>query len=101
MASLKDFDLEHWWKMLAGAGVAIVVASIAVKFVPTILIGLGLLLIGLGEWRMHPRIQYPVGTPLDGGIVTITPRMLSPLGLAADGLGGLLGVVGLIKLVLA
>jgi len=98
---LSKISFDKWWKVLASAGAAIAVASIAVKFVPTIFVGLGLLLIGIGEWRMHPEIDVPVGNRMSGGIWTVYPRMSSLSGIACDVLGGLLTLAGLIKLLLA
>jgi hypothetical protein len=91
---LKKFDLEHWWKLLAAAGATIVVASIAVKFTPTIFLGLGLLACGIGEWIDHP-LQTKIG---QGFKITGYPRSPSILGVVLDGVGIVLAIVGLIKL---
>lgn len=95
---LKKFDLEYWWKMIAAAGALIVIASIAVKFVPTIFVGLGLLSIGIGEWINHPYREY-----FDGGPYMLTghPRLPSMGGLLLDALGVAMAIVGLVKLALA
>jgi hypothetical protein len=98
---MKDFDLEHWWRVLAAAGVAIVIASVAVKFAPTILIGLGILSVGIAEWMQHPQQQFLVGQSVfDRGLVTTHPRVPKPSGLALDALGAGLCIAGLIKLLL-
>ncbi|QND74001.1 hypothetical protein [Tardiphaga robiniae] len=52
--SLKDFDLKHWWKMLAAAGALITAASIVPKSTLGTLIGLSLLFFGVGEWMNRP-----------------------------------------------
>jgi hypothetical protein len=99
---MKDFDLEHWWRVLAAAGIAITVASIAVKFAPTILIGLGVLSVGIAEWMQHPQFQFPAGQSIfDRGVVTTNPRIQKPSALAVEVLGGILSVAGLVKLFLA
>ena len=98
---LKKFDLEHWWKMIAAAGALIIIASIAVKFVPTIFIGLGLLSIGVGEWWMHPTFTVPVQEGFQQWLVTTQERRPFPAGMILDGIGALLCIVGLVKLALA
>jgi hypothetical protein len=94
---LKKFDLEHWWKMLAAAGVAVSVASIAVKYPPTIFIGLGVLSAGIGEWINHP-YQEQIGFNFK---LTGHPRSPRISGLLLDGVGLTMTVVGLVKLALA
>lgn len=55
MEGLKDlFNLEHWWKLVALAGIAIAIAGIG-RSPPVIFTGLGLLLFGAGMWANHPR----------------------------------------------
>ncbi|MEA2905600.1 MAG: bacterial/archaeal transporter family-2 protein [Alphaproteobacteria bacterium] len=55
MESLKDFlNLEHWWKLVALAGVAIAIAGLA-RSVPAAFAGFGLLLFGAGMWANHSR----------------------------------------------
>lgn len=95
--------LEHWWKMMTAAGTALAVAGVAAKYPPAILLGLGLLLAGLGEWHQHPEIKVPgesLGLPF-GGMITTQERRVRPLGSALDVAGGLLFVLGLVKLLLA
>lgn len=98
---LKKFDLEHWWKMIAAAGALIVIASIAVKFLPTIFIGLGLLSIGIGEWWMHPTFTVPVQEGFQQWLVTTQERRPFLAGQMLDGIGALLCMFGLVKLALA
>lgn len=94
----KKFDLEHWWKMLAGAGAAITVASVAVKFPATTFIGLGLLAAGIGEWINHPYREF-----VSGGLYKLTghPRSPTIAGLLFDTGGVVLLTVGLVKMALA
>lgn len=95
---LKGFDLEHWWKMLAGVGALIAIASIPLLHVPTIFIGLGLFFVGLGEWINHP---YQVHEATFHYQITSHNRSPRPSGMALDLLGGILTAVGLVKLFLA
>jgi hypothetical protein len=97
VGDLRAFGLDEWWKALAAAGLAIVLASITVKFVPAFLIGLGVLLFGIGEWRNHPlQEQIGFGFKLSGH-----PRSASIFGLACDAVGLVLAALGLGKLLLA
>jgi hypothetical protein len=47
---LKDFNLEHWWKLTAAAGALIGVASATSQNKPAFLVGLGLFMFGC--WGM-------------------------------------------------
>lgn len=55
MPSLKDFNFQHWWTLLAAAGSLIAVASIPTKFSLGFIMGLSLLFFGVGEWINRPR----------------------------------------------
>lgn len=95
MAALKDFDLEHWWKLAAAAGALIAIASAPTQFRPGMIIGIGILLFGIGEW-----INHPVRTGLGyGGVLTGYPRSNKPLGLLIAALGIGLFAFGLYRLV--
>jgi hypothetical protein len=98
----KAFDLSKWWRAVTAAGVGISLAAIAAKYPPAILIGLGLLSFGSGEWIQHPGVTLPASSyGLPHGIVTTHERRLGPLGLMLDGLGAVLFVAGVVKLLLA
>jgi hypothetical protein len=98
---LKKFDLEHWWKMLAAASAALAIASVAVKLIPTVFIGLGMLLIGIGEWMMHPVFTVPMQDGLQRWLVTTSDRRPHVIGVVLDVLGGFLCIAGLVKLLAA
>lgn len=51
---LKQFNPDQWWKVLPIAGGLMTIAAIPVQFVTGILIGLGFLLFGVGEWINRP-----------------------------------------------
>jgi hypothetical protein len=95
---LKSFDLKHWWKALTGVGTLIALASIPGPFVPTLLTGLGLFFIGLGEWINHP-FQTHIATRAYK--VTSYNRLPKLSGNALDLLGAVLTAVGLVKLMIA
>ena len=65
MEALGKWDLEHWWKLLAAAGALIASTSAPVIFVPGVLIGLGPLFFGIGEW-----INHPIQMRRTGGVIT-------------------------------
>lgn len=50
-----DFKIaDNWYKAMAVAGVALAVAALAAKHDDALLIGLGLVAWGLGEFANHP-----------------------------------------------
>lgn len=93
----KDLDLRNWWIAVLFAGVAISTAAIAVKLVPAILIGLGIMAIGVGEWINHP-YQEQLG---QGYKITGHPRRPKPSGLLIGAVGVLLLALGLYRLIMA
>jgi hypothetical protein len=98
---LKKFDLEHWWKMVAAAGATVLVAAVAVKFVPAMLLGLGLLAIGCGEWMMHPERTVPYREGLQSWLVTTHARYVKAPAVALDVLGALLCIIGVFRMLFA
>jgi len=99
---MSDFDLgkislDEWWKVIATAGGAIAVAAVAAKFTPAILLGIGLLLFGAGEWFNHP-LQTKVGVDFK---ITGHPWRPRLFGLLMDGAGLALGGLGLYRLIVS
>ena len=88
---LKDFDLSRRWNVIIAAGLAITLASLAVKYREGILIGLGLFALGLGELMNHGKQMEWV----NGGTLTTFHRVNRPLGLVAVAVGLVLLVIGL------
>ena len=83
MDALKRFDLDQWWKLLAIAGALIVIVSIPSLFGPGVLVGIGLMLFGVGEWANHPS---------QADILPSSPWIPNTFGLTLDALGiGLFG----------
>jgi len=91
---LSKWDFEHWWKLLGAAGALIGAASAPPVFVPGVLIGLGLLFFGIGEW-----INHPIQMKRSGGVITESyPWRFNSFGLVLDLIGvGLFGF-GLFRL---
>ncbi len=46
-------DLKRWWNFIGAAGLLLASASAPVQFVAGVLMGLGLLSFGAGEWGNH------------------------------------------------
>jgi hypothetical protein len=53
--NLDQFKPDHWWNVVAFAGGVIAVAAVPAQFVAALLIGLGILAFGVGEWFNHPQ----------------------------------------------
>ncbi|MEY9703752.1 hypothetical protein ACFLEY_21515 [Bradyrhizobium sp. YCK136] len=97
---MSDFDLskislDEWWKVIATAGGAITVAAVAAKFTPAVLLGVGLLLFGVGEWFNHP-LQTKVGL---GFKITGHPWRPKIFGLLMDAAGLVLAGLGIYRLI--
>ena len=97
MAELKDFNLDKWWNLLAAAGVLITGSGVAVRMMPVILIGVGFVLVGVGESANHPRWTDIKGPPLRK--VTYYPRKPKPAGWFFDAIGAASFLVGLLMIV--
>ncbi|HKM87596.1 MAG TPA: hypothetical protein VJX48_03240 [Xanthobacteraceae bacterium] len=83
-----SLDLKRWWNLIAAAGALLAVASVAVQFVPGVLMGLGLLFFGAGEWGNHAiHVKRSSDT-----VVESYPWYPYPFGLLLDAIGiGLFG----------
>jgi hypothetical protein len=88
---LKGLKPDTWYKVVAVTGGLAIVASIPAGASAGIVIGLGLLGIGCGEWASRVTVQQP--TPAKGGIpwgiARSTIRVWRPLGILLD-LGGVI-----------
>lgn len=98
MGSVK---IEHWWVGMVVAGVAIFGAGGIAKDRTVVAVGLGLLLLGIGEWMNHPRverIEFGMGTTwkLSG-----FPRRASFVGTIFSFLGCILLGAGVVRVAIA
>lgn len=98
---IEALNIEHWWKAVAAAGLALTVAAAAAKHNELLLIGLGILACGIGEWINRPMQQTVMQQGLGGlnGIITGHPWRPKPLGITLDSLGVVLVAIGLLKLI--
>jgi len=101
--------VEHWYHLLVALGATGVVASLTVDVkgianAHALLLSLGVMLIGIGEWINHPlqtRLMRPTFYAPNGGVISGHPRNPSNLGIIFDILGFLIFVVALFKIVAA
>ena len=94
MESLSKWDLQHWWKLLAAAGALMAASSAPAIFVPGVLMGLGLLFLGIGEW-----INHPIQMKRSGGVTTESyPWRFNFPGVLLDVIGTGLFLFGLFRL---
>jgi hypothetical protein len=96
MDALKNFNIEKWWNLLVAAGVVITGAAAVPRFVPLVLMGIGLVFIGAGESANHPLWTDIKGPPLRK--VHHHPWKPKPAGLILDAIGIALFGAGLFLL---
>jgi hypothetical protein len=87
---LKSFDLSLWWRALIAVGLALVVAALAGKDRPVLIVGFGFIVLGFGEWFNHPQVGRQVGGMLESWF----ERRPCMLGLLLDAAGALLIALG-------
>lgn len=86
---LDALNLEHWWKAVAAAGLALAIAGAAANHNPLLVIGLGVLACGIGEWINRPMQQtlFQQGVGGLNGIVSGHRWKANPLGIILDIVG--------------
>ena len=92
---LKGFDLRRWWIAAIAVGLVITVTAIAAKNAGCILIGLGTVALGFGEWMNH-RMESQTSK---AGTLTTFERHNRALGIIVDIVGILLFVLGVFLLI--
>jgi hypothetical protein len=92
MDDLKKF--ANWWSLLGAAGVVITAAAINQKNPAGMFLGVGLLLVGVGEWICRPRRTEIIRGPDPGIYITSrsNPWKPKPLGILFSLMG--LGALG-------
>ena len=89
----QEFDDRHWWTAIVIFGSGFLVASVIVKEYNLVVIALGIVVLGLGEFYSHP-MQINVRPNV---VVTSYPRKLSWLGLLLDVTGLALIATGIYR----
>ena len=91
---VEKLDLARWWKVAIVVGLAILLAALAAKDRDLVVIGLGIIACGFGEWLNH---RMEVET-MRGGTLTTFERVNRPIGLTLDAIGVALVAFGLYHL---
>jgi hypothetical protein len=86
--AMKKFDLQHWWNLMAVAGVVIIVTFFIAQLTHGFLLGVGLLLFAIGEG-----INHPTRNEIVRGSTESTPWEPNGLGISLDAVG--IGLIGL------
>ena len=99
MAGIDLNVAEHWYKAVLAAGVALGIAAVAAGHTPLLIVALGLVFWGAGEFMNHPFRSGIVYNEYGGisGTVSGHPRRPKPLGIALDILGWALILWGLFR----
>lgn len=101
--------VEHWYHLFVALGATGATASLTVDVrgisnAHALLLSLGIMFIGVGEWVNHPlqtRLMKPSSYAPNGGVITGHPRSACAIGNLFDVLGFVLVVVAATKIVLA
>lgn len=100
---MKGLALDAWYKLMTAAGLVLAVASVAAKYPPTILVGLGMVLFGIGEMVNHRTEEaiFPATAYMPSLKATREVRSARIGGVLLDAVGIILGAAGLIRLIFA
>lgn len=95
MEAASAWDLKRWWNFIGAAGLLLAIASAPAQFIAGVLMGLGLLSFGAGEWGNHAiRVRRTDGITADS-----YPWYPYFFGLLLDAIGIVLFGFGLYRLV--
>ena len=100
---MSNFDIQHWYKGAVAASVALLGIGGAARSKEILAFGLGLLLLGLGEWINHQLETYyvPPGGGMGPSLASGEVRRPRLFGLLLDGVGILLFLAGLSRFVVS
>jgi hypothetical protein len=99
---MSNFNVRAWYKGAVAASVGLMGVSALASKPELLAFGLGLLMLGLGEWINHPfqtRIIPPTYGMPTGGIASGEVRSPRLVGVAFGAVGLCLLAIGLFKLV--
>lgn len=103
---LSRLKLQYWYHVLIVLGAAGALASMTVELkgvanAHALLVSLGLISLGIGEWVNHPlqtKLVRPHAYMPGGGYITSHPRHNSAIGIAFDVLGFALVALAIYKI---
>lgn len=106
---LSRLKIEYWYHalMVIGAAGALVAMTVELKGVANahaLVMSLGILCVGMGEWINHPlqtKLMPPNFYARSGGVITSHPRSNSVVGVLFDILGFTLAAIAIYKIVQA
>ena len=100
MKDLAKDAFDEWYKLCAASGVALAIAALAAGHAPLLIVAIGLVFTGLGEFINHPFQCRLEPNPFGFGVVTISGRARrnKPIGLAIVIAGGAMVALGIIRL---
>jgi hypothetical protein len=88
--------LDKWYKALIAAGVALGVGAVAAHHNQLLVMAVGMVLVGVGEFMNHPFRSYRDGLTVYEG----HPRIPCLAGHILDAVGALIMLFGIVKLLM-
>lgn len=103
MSQVPNAAFEKWYLLLSAAGILLSVAALAAGNSAFLLVTLGMVFVGLGEFINHPYREAWIGDPRYPGAAKISghPRRNRPHGIAFLGTGGVLMLIGIAKIIIS
>lgn len=98
---LAEKAFSEWYKLMVAAGCLLVAGALAAKNQPLLLVALGMVFAGFGEFINHPFITAIEDAGLMSRVYSGRPRRNKPVGWILVIIGCGLGGVGLYRLVIA
>lgn len=107
--SLTRLKIEHWYHLLIVLGAAGALAAMTVELKGVVnshalVMSLGILCVGIGEWINHPlqtKLMAPNFYARGGGVIESHPRHNSAIGIVFDVLGFTLAAIAIYKIMQA
>lgn len=93
--------IDAWWKGMIAVGAVILGAGVFGRDQGAVALGIGFVLLGLGEWINHPRREGMIGDGLERYKIVSTARRPSLFGTVFSIAGGGLLLAGVARLAIA